>query len=149
MSSPKTPCHHCGKLYVNVKEHITKSHSWLQLHCKEDGEIVYDKEDCWGSLFWQDTMWKDIGSGDRSCEDDERHTWYTPETLDGCELWVLIKRHPTLPGMWNVARVEFCKYLSDKAVERNGGYAISSKIYKNVNIQVLHKRVPSESAAAS
>lgn len=148
MSSPKTPCHHCGKLYVNVKEHITKSHSWLQLHTKEDGEIVYDKEDCWGRLFWKDTMWTDDGGGDAACEEDEVHTWYTGADPNK-ELWVLMKKSEAFPNMWKVVQIREATYLSDEAVTRNGGCATSSKIYKNVNIQVLHKRVPSESAAAS
>lgn len=140
---PKTPCHHCGKLYVNVKEHITKSHSWLQLHCKDDGEIVFGEEHGYGTLFWQDHIWKDCAEGYRTCEEDEHHTSYFSDTREDMFIWVHIKKHPTLPGMWTVLKITTDTFLSDEAVRRNGGIMNKLKEYTNVNIQVLHKRVPS------
>ena len=59
---PKTACRHCGKEYVNVREHITKTHSWVSM----PGDY-YDYN--W-ELYWLDRVWKSEGSHSVDSEGD-------------------------------------------------------------------------------
>jgi len=57
--STKTVCRHCNKAYVNVLEHITKSHSWLTIYKLADNTVVDHKKvvrvgDYKTTLFWKD-----------------------------------------------------------------------------------------------
>ena len=117
-----TPCRHCGKRYKNVLEHITKSHSWLQVACKEDGEMGNEPME----LFWKDKMWKEEMGGWAVIDGVVRDVIWMYHDRDD-EMFVVLTRSTTNPTMWVVSEIQ----LFEGGCQR----------YKNPNIQVLHKRI--------
>ena len=126
-----TPCRHCGKPYKNVKEHITKSHSWLQLTCKADGEIEGDMK-----LYWKGMMWKGIyGEGwrhDVTTGQSAIMSALFPDPPEACDdwMWMCLKPSTINPSMWVVKEIELHKHDSD-----------TWKTFTWLPIQVLHQRV--------
>jgi hypothetical protein len=85
----KEACPHCGKLYVNVKEHITKTHKTNRLVWQEtevDGEIFLDvKEFCYEGITWDEGLfgWGDVGSsGGKDVEPVTSEECGVPETAE-------------------------------------------------------------------
>jgi hypothetical protein len=129
-----TPCRHCGKPFKNVLEHITKSHSWLQLTCEEDGEIsdrCAEKEEF--ELFWKDHRFiaDTIQDGKDACQ-----MGFGSSTFEGY-VWVSLARSTTHRTMWVVTNIE-----TVRTVDAADGRTLRDirKHYSRPNIQVLHQQ---------
>ena len=72
---PKTPCDHCGKEYVNVREHITKTHSWVSM----PGD--YETGDVSWKVYYLDRYWESAGccSQDREGDTESMASFYYKE----------------------------------------------------------------------
>jgi hypothetical protein len=126
-----TPCRHCGKPYKNVKEHITKSHSWIQLTSK-DGEIEELE------LYWKGMMWKGVyGEGwrwDVAKRENLIMSALYPDPPEASEDWLWICVEPTEinPAGWVVKEIE---------LHKNNNDIHNCKTFTWLPIQVRHRRV--------
>ena len=126
-----TICRHCNKSYVNVKQHITKSHSYLQITCKEDGKIVDGPLD---ELFWKDQIWKNDHYS-RVCDSDDEimDNLVSMGPIQG-HLWVHMKRSTLHPTMWIIIEINHITLIKNDTDTKTTRYTYPA-------IQVLHKRI--------
>jgi len=128
--SQKIPCPNCGKSYVNVKAHITKSHSYIQITTKSDGEIIFSSDD---QLYWKRQLWGRYGEkNDNDNPDESVDCWTSRGPIAGF-LFVTLQKHKSLPTLWNIKEINEIRFKKDDT-------EILS-VYTKPNIQVLHKRV--------
>jgi len=134
----RTPCKYCGKSYKNVMEHITKSHSYIQLTCEEDGEISprcgVEGE---FELFWRDHRYT-LGAINDDVDGDCNMEFGAHD--DDTGVVIHLTRSLNHPTMWVVRNID-----TIKTTERpNGTLYDTRKGYMGHHIQVLHQRLGPE-----
>ena len=135
--SAKIACHHCKKAYVNVLEHITKSHSYLQIYTYEDGEIA-DSDDCPDGgeykLFWKDQLFNQT----TDFHPINGHYWAITMTNTGFDgvVTLTIARAPGATT-WRVYTLQ----TETWPVADHYGAKTTIKHYTAGHIQILQKRV--------
>ena len=113
----KTACRHCGKLYVNVNTHITKSHSWI--------EVIGDHSN-W-TMFYMDQDWIYDGTSDIS--DPEFHTINFMNGVHG-NLQARVRYWPAKKKIINITIASYNP--NNRKVTITGSW-------NNPNIQILYK----------
>ena len=130
--NPSTPCKYCGKAFKNVKAHITKSHSWLQMTTEENGDIS-DRCATKGEfeMFWR---------GEHYTIDAVTYEGGGDCGLGFGNVYVTMTRSPHHPSMWVVKDIH-----SVTTIERPDGSTQDTFMeHTGYNIQVLHKRLGPE-----
>ena len=125
----KTACHLCGKSYVNVKSHISKSHSYVCLMFDKDENIIFMKGGELTELFWQGERWdcnEIYGNADGT-----HRLIFGREEFDG-EVHILFRRnatHATCREVQSLTTIEYSPTIPEG----------KRRIHGTCNIQVLHK----------
>jgi ssDNA-binding Zn-finger/Zn-ribbon topoisomerase 1 len=78
-NKPKIVCPECGKSFINLKSHQTKSHSNFTLkriapeHLQlfKNGELYMDFPECWGSCGFQSGHYYDYHSNSQERDDPD------------------------------------------------------------------------------
>ena len=130
----KTVCRYCDKAYVNVLEHITKSHSWLRIYKLADGSLASDEKvklfngtkTC---LFWKDIEFE-FGEGNT---DSEGITWLLFRSPRFQGLVFVGIRPKANPKEWEAVKIEthvdyaFTKWSAERGSFRITEYKIPKK----------------------
>jgi hypothetical protein len=106
--STKTVCTHCNKSYVNVLEHITKTHSWIRLVIDKDGNLNDEDQNVGHQLFWKNMLF--------DCDDVSSNTdlWFCNNEFEG-SVFVSLKNNGSLV----VDNIQTIKERRNKRIEKN------------------------------
>jgi hypothetical protein len=130
----KTVCRYCDKAYVNVLEHVTKSHSWLRIYKYADGSLASDEKVKLFNGAKTALFWKDIEFEYGDCHTDKEgvtHLAFSSSKFQGL-VFVGIRLKPNTKE-WEAVNIEthvdyaFTKWSAERGSFRVKDYKIPKK----------------------